>query len=486
MESSMKKIAFGLYDQLGHKSPDYRDHVRAISMFDIKVSNDRIDKNDKKLFESDSIDTLLNQAYDLGYNYIYVMSIGYITSDHSLLYEIHDFAERNQFWLLAHLLEDKNYDKNAWFKNQGAWFQIHPQSFYLNLDVWAQIGKPKFGNNEHVKDLVLPDYNRSKENIHDDYTPLWLKPAGDRPENVLSNGQTYTGPVKQGWNLIATLLANNVAIGNFPESIRRKKSYLYPEIDDDRFQRILAGETGLAVEPTGPTYAQHQYLKETDLSRVPNAVFVFNNDSMSLERISFYPTMKLNTLYAVAAGFKPFQLLTQVDSTASRVVYIDYSQQALDFRKWLVENWNGEDYIKAIADYNQLVPEFDPIWVPGRKHEFPDRWSENIQLFGGKQQWLKFWNRYRLLEHAYLKINLLSDYESLLCDMQSHQGNNMIWISNSFYTPATVRNFPPGELKTHWETFLKSVVDNNVCVQMVGYDHTGGYQTQLHGKIQYE
>lgn len=480
METAMKKVAFALYNQLGHKSKEYSDHVRAITMFDIRVSMHRFQNGDltvDTVLEDNNIDALINKAYDSGCNFIYLMSIGYITSDHGLLNEIHKFATDNQYWLVGHILEDGKYNKHQ----PGAWFQLHPQSFYLNLDVWANLGKPKFGDKTTVVDFKIPNYNRSTDNIHDDYTPLWLMVDLD---STVEN--KFTGILNPGWNLLATMLSAGCKVGNFTESIRRKKSYLYPEIDDDRFERILAGEQGITVEPTGPTYAQYYYLKETDFTNVTGAVFVFNNDSMNLERLQYYPMTKLNTLYAVAAGFKPIQLLTQVDYSEARVVYIDYSQDALNYRKWLVENWDGNDYMQAITQYKQVNPDFDPIWMPGKQSLYPAEWENTLKLFGGKKQWLKLWNKYTSLPHEYFKINLLGDYQVMLDDMKCHQGNNMIWISNSFNTPATIRNFAPGVLQTHWDKFLNDITTNNLCVQVVGCDHAGGYQTKLHGETQYE
>jgi len=483
MENSMKTVAFALYDQLDHKNKTYRDHVRAISTFDIRVTMNRRGLNKHSILEGNNIDALISQAFDAGYDYIYLMNIGYITSDHDLIANILNFAEENEYGLVGHLLEDQKYFKG---RPEG-FFHLHTQSFLLNLHIWNNFGCPRFGDKGTVHDIKIADYNRSDENIHDDYTPLWLTPVGGpRPPNLQSNAKTYSGPVGPGWNLINTFLTNQCAVGNFDEYIRRKKSYLYPEIDDDRFERILGGEQGITVEPTGPTYAQCHYLKETDFTNVTGAVFVFNNDSMELERIKYSPTTRLGTLYAVAAGFKPLQLLSQVDCDTARVVYIDYSQDALNYRQWLVDNWDGVDYMQAIEQYRQVNPNFDPIWLPGRQQQYPQEWANTLDLFGGQQQWLKFWNKYKALEHGYIKTNLINEYSAMLADMKQNPGNNMIWISNSFHTPATIRNFAPGLLQDSWDDFLKSVVDNNVCVQMVGYDHIGGYQTRLHGKIQYE
>jgi hypothetical protein len=184
----------------------------------------------------------------------------------------------------------------------------------------------------------------------------------------------------------------------------------------------------------------------------------------------------------VAAGFKPLWLLTQTDYSNARVVYIDYSGPALNYRKWLVEQWDGDDYVGAIDKYKSENPDFMPNW--SFEKNYRPEWNKTVESFGGVDAWKTVWDKYRTLEHCYIKTNLFGDYTGVIEDMKHHQGNNLLWISNSFYTPASIRNFPPKKLKEYFDSFKKDVYDNNASIQMLGTDNKGMNNWQHHGVIQ--
>ena len=103
---------------------------------------------------------------------------------------------------------------------------LHEQAFAINLQLWKILGRPEIGYSKNGSKL-LPAYARSHENIHDDYTPLWIK-ANDQPA-LLTNKRKF------GWNIIAASLANGFEITNLPIDIRKLKLYVYP---DDNGQQL--------------------------------------------------------------------------------------------------------------------------------------------------------------------------------------------------------------------------------------------------------
>lgn len=463
----MKKIAFGLYDQLGRKSDTYREHVRDITMFSVNVAVRTYGADSQStpvLIESNNITEIIEKAGSSNAEYLFMVAMGYTSFDSKLVHQMVADAEAGNYGLLGHILEDK----------PKGFYQLHPQCLLVNLNAWREVGKPKFGGFETVNNKTLPVPERSQIDIHDDYTPTYLKPTGQTVD--------YTGPLKEGWNLISALLLSGYAIGNFSNDIRRFKSHMYPEMEDDRFERILAGEQGVTVEENGPTYGQFQYLRDTDFTMFKNSVYVFNNDSMRIDNIAYSKSTKLGTLYAVAAGFKPIQLLTQTDWSAARVAYIDYSQPALDFKKWLWENWDGEDYIKAINDYKVVNPSFDANWLFGK--DYTPEWEKTIEIFGGREAWRKIWEQYKKTPHVFIKTDLFGEYTEMITDMKSNPGNNIIWYSNSFYTPASVRNFTPPKLDALYKKFFEDVKDANVSIQFAGCDNKCDYHWKHYGVIQ--
>ena len=448
------KIKFALLNQINDRSQGYQDHVRAITDFAVSMQLTMRNIPIDELIVGNTIDSIIDAARSLDGDYLYIVAYGYRSYDVFLVDAMIKYAEDNNYSVLAHILEDNPENKEQGF------YSLHNQCALINLNHWRHVGSPSWGNHTNVDNVTLPLVNRSTEDFHDGYTPFYILPTTETRQ--------YTGPVREGWNLASTLLSHGFSIGNFSEELRKFKMHFYPEVGTD-LEKILDGNS--TIEPVEPN--QRDYVRLTDFSGFQGSVYVFNTDSMNRDYIAYDKSTKLDNLYCVAAGFKPIQFLDQCkwDST-TRVIYFDYSDSALAFKEWLLKNWDGRNYLDIIQHYIAHVdPTFSPIWF-GKK-EYTDQWEKTMDVFGGEAAWLDLWNRYRALEHRFLKINLYYERSELIADMNQHQGNNLIWFSNSFYTEASLRHFKPAWLKSVYDTFINELKLNNTSLQICGTTSTG-------------
>ena len=74
---------------------------------------------------------------------------------------------------------------------------------------------------------IIP--SRSKENIHDSYTPLWI--------NTGENSHTYDHK-RHGWNIISQGLKNKKDILVFGDKLRNNKIHYYPESKKDFLEKV--------------------------------------------------------------------------------------------------------------------------------------------------------------------------------------------------------------------------------------------------------
>lgn len=463
----MKTVSFGLLNQISTRSESYQHHIRAITDFAVEMHvgdyNRTSGNAPQALVVNTDIDSILDACDQKNTDYAFIVAYGYRSYDHQLIRTMITYMESNQYSVLAHILQDD--PKSVGF------YSLHNQCLVIDMAHWRQAGRPRFGRHEK-KDVVLPTVIRDPNNFHDDYTPGWIMASGRQTQ--------YSGQLREGWSLIAGLLSQGRTIGNFSEEIRRFKQHLYPEVGTE-LERRLAGELVEVVE-----HNQKEYVKMMSFSGFQASVYVFNTDPMQgdAKRSTFNKSTRLGTIYCVAAGFKPLQLLDMCQwDQGSRMVYIDYSESALDYRRWLVENWDGKDYLGAVKKYQTEVDTgFRPIWFVGK--DYTDQWNYTMQVFGGESAWLDLWNRYRKLEHRYLKVNLYDDYQLLIEDMKYHRStNNLIWFSNSFYTEACIMNFQPSKLENCYQQFIAAVKNNNDSIQICGTNNTGGSSWFYHGTI---
>lgn len=453
----MKTITFGMYNQLFNRSRSYQEHIKFITEFTYNQMigiYQRTTRTRVTVIEDTSVNNIIIEADRRGSDYALIVAYGFRSHSMYLHQELVDYAEKNNHAVVGHILQDNPAAPVP------AFYSLHNQTLLINMEKWRSAGRPAWGDYGAVENITLPVIERSVENFHGDYTPYWIKPTGQT--------RTYSGVLREGWSLIKGMLENNLSIGNIPNELRKFKSHLYPESSVE-FEKALANDPTANVTE----FNQKQYLDHTSFKSTQGNVFILNTDFMYPERMTFNKNIKVNSLYCVAAGFKPLQLLSRVGfDNNTRMVYVDYSQSALDFKKAMFENWDGNDYFGFVEEYKKLNPSFKPVWFVGL--DASAEWESTMQAVGGWERWRDLWSEYKRLPHKFLSINLFEDYSAMLSDMSAHRhGNNLIWVSNSFNTDAAVRHFPKEKLLSLYDNFLDNLRYNNNSIQICGTDHVG-------------
>lgn len=183
--------------------------------------------------------------------------------------------------LIAHVI---------WYPGQNLY--IDDQCWFMNIQ--------EFDLDDFVCTTVTyPKPQRSNQNLHDDYTPLWVTP-----------GETLTShPVTEfGQGLIARQLKNNCSVVNWNNLARDIKFFLYKKLDLEIFQ-------------------DYKNIAE-------NQLWVLNNEPIN--------TVKKKTLLAPGSGL--FWILNIVQSETQHIQIVDISKIQIKFGQALWNTWGGVDY----------------------------------------------------------------------------------------------------------------------------------------------
>jgi len=210
------KVAFGWLDTSARiKNPFALGFSQNITEYwAVELKNYKVD-----IFCNSDIDILIQQgAEDIDNKFLIINSLGInLANQFSFIDQIILFLQNNDhddITIIGHILDKK--DK---------FYELHHQTVIINLDWWRKAGKPHFGReNDKNKDCLL--VTRSKENWHDDYTPLWIQ-KNEQEKTVNYNTLRF------GWNIINEALKENKKIYSFNKVIRESKLYFYPEINKD-------------------------------------------------------------------------------------------------------------------------------------------------------------------------------------------------------------------------------------------------------------
>jgi len=112
------------------------------------------------------------------------------------------------YFLLGHILDMGD-----------AYYHLHEQCYVIDL-VQLQLFDTAIGQTEYCSPHTQTEPNRSKENIHDDYTPKWIIP-GDCDREFKHK--------LHGWNVLAYALEEDLIIEVFDNNQRKSKNYIYPD-----------------------------------------------------------------------------------------------------------------------------------------------------------------------------------------------------------------------------------------------------------------
>ena len=99
------------------------------------------------------------------------------------------------------------------------YYRIHPQCFLIDINWWASVGCPNWGDYTSNKFTTIKP-ERSEENHHDQYTPLWVK--APKHEELCEYEATQSG-----WEMVQALIKDKQIILSWPDKIRDEKVYGY-------------------------------------------------------------------------------------------------------------------------------------------------------------------------------------------------------------------------------------------------------------------
>jgi hypothetical protein len=354
--------------------------------------------------------------------------------------------------------------------DRGGYFYMHDQCLLVNRRAWERLGKPSLGTPVKKRTAVAcPD--RSPENVHDTWTPLWLKPTGREI--------TVEAPFGYGWNAISEGLKQGLTVKNWPSGLRRYKRHCYAYYGSLEEWRTALDDVTVAP-PTEDAMLRMMldFLRNTP-SRLdnPSWVFVFNSES-DLDIPVLRYRNGLDTAFVLASGFKANRLLERLGfHEGTQVIVYDYSRPALALKRLMVETWDGRDFAAFLA---QARPQVDagakepPIYIPegiitdaaaiGREFQ-----REMGAVFGSMERWLAHWERYRRLPHSYVCVDVLrqqKDLQDLLATRAA--GHTAIWFSDMFNSPNAVGKFAFPRRKAAYDVIATTLAQRSESHLMIG------------------
>ena len=260
----------------------------------------------------------LRAAKEKGHKYAMVCQIGMVLSGFGNQKEVktpiqnfYEFCQSGQF-MRAHILAFPNKDAT-----------IHTQHLEIDLTQWDGQNLKKLGG----------DYIRGYENIHDDYTPLWIEVQG-LPR-----------------------------INNFTVAQRSQKWYTYPDRDYEKHEQILYDYIKNKKEhpPEGHHSTSSIIIREI-LTRKKKRFYFENN-----EQIPVHLKQKYDVIVCPTSGILAEYLYDAIGHKDTKVLIYDYDQVLLDTKKRIIDmGLVGKDLLMYMKSFKDLPGYEDYIFSAGR------------------------------------------------------------------------------------------------------------------------
>lgn len=295
-------------------------------------------------------------------------------------------------WLISGQIIDWQARKGEHHFNS---YSLFPITLLVNLKAWKKLGKPKW--NTEPRQTELYEIERSLENVHDDYTPLFIR---------RKSSKKVTTALREGGEFIQKALEENLEVCNLPVEARIHQSYLYPE-NSEVFNRLLhAVQTGSEESLNSLSLSETEQFKkfieqmrdQRQRSLAENSEWGHGPQSHS-EQVQLPLDLHLktpNVFYFPASSLKDFALcFGQGRALEGQFVHFSSCLEEIEFKQELISDWNGE--VSALRGRHESLA------------------SYFLRHFETEERLLTQWIRYQKQQHTFVKANIITEPEKIFC-----------------------------------------------------------------------
>ena len=358
-----------------------------------------------------------------------VITAGNVVFKPGIVDDIVEFCKHENSPLAGHILYQNGY------------YNLHPQFFCINLELYKEWGLGLEPGSENS--IVTVAVARSPDNVHDDYTPWWIKADG---------GAVTTVNCPDGFasRYISWLLQKGHRIVNIPEDIRQLKIYSYVDYNHEDVRCFIKDTTHTCKESGANrflSYAKHW------INGLDTGFYPVNTEAFT----KFSQPIRLQAFAGVCGGIKPAIITAQACfAPDTKVTLFDISTIAIEWQKWLRQYWDGRrnSFDTVVKNFKNQYPNSIPQYFTHMSIVENLDWV--LDRACHEEEFIDHWNHWLTLDVEYKKLNLLeeTDQRALIDALSERNLSTYIWTSNLFYMDWHVLMLEPGHATQSYNRFV--------------------------------
>lgn len=342
-----------------------------------------------------------------------------------------------QFW---NGIEKQNSKICGHILNLKSTFSIHEQFLMFDREIFDILESINLDNDIEYENNNFASIERSPENIHDDYTPLWIKWNGktEHYKKVFLEGIRGTYE-----NIIDTVLKAGYTIDNVNSEIRKSKFYTYHVYKPEEFFKNISKK-----EVYPDMYSGHKSFYE--IFDNSNYVWMFNTESL-FEFEGIY-----DCFIGVGAGPIPWiSLIKNNFESNSSVYFFDINKNTKIFNEWFLKQ-DTDIYLKSWSEIFKISP-CNGLFTIG------DETASNQIWDNYKQEFVNQIEKIKKFKFVFLNEDMIAN--DMLEDIIHNHKDSIVWFSNIFSYFETFEN---NYQDFHLEYFLYRILKSKPNTQWVG------------------
>ena len=359
-------------------------------------------------------------------------------------------------WLAAGHIINRNHINNDSPK-------FHTQCVVVNLSEWNSIGRPAV---DAGWKWDYPKFTPSAENIHDDYTPMYIKPAAGTISR--DNINVMNSPLS---SLIPHALSHNKMVYNLPMEVREHKHCCYPEDDVEETEKWLLDEKWDEQDVDALSYFSMNNLDEDKEElygyKVMKSHVMFITNT---ENIPGFEKYDVDVMTAPCSGLHQFKHMTNARPSLKRVIWTDFSEAGVWWTQKLLAEWDGLDFHSFYLKHEKYMEEnFVAFHASNYNRELAERF---VNHYDSIDTWLDHWNWIRSLDHKFMNIDLVKNWQLLVDEVGT--GNKVFMqVSNIWQYEVNYLNTPHHQAQASFINLINELLKNNREVYMTGDSPNG-------------